>query len=83
MSVAPLPNPQTTRPGEGEHMSSATLSPVDELERARVEYLAVSRSGHLYASEAEHLRLEGQAWERLERALEVLRDADPAEHQPY
>lgn len=56
-------------------MSNATMSPEDELERARADYLAVSRGGHLYASEDEHLRAERDAWERLERALAAVRDA--------
>jgi len=40
-----------------------------ELERARDDYLAVSRGAHLYASPADHEEAERRAWERLELAL--------------
>ncbi len=40
-----------------------------ELERARNDYLAVSRGAHLYASPADHEEAERRAWERLEMAL--------------
>lgn len=58
-------------------MTNATLTrgAQGDLERARADYLAVSRSGHVYSSEAEHLRAERIAWERLERALAVVREA--------
>jgi hypothetical protein len=58
-------------------MSNATLSPEDELERARADYLAISRGSHLYSSEDEHLRAENDAWERLERALAAVKNAEP------
>lgn len=44
------------------------IDPVAELDRARSDYLAVSRGAHMYASPADHLRAEEMAWERLERA---------------
>lgn len=58
-------------------MTQATMTrpPRQELERARLDYLAVSRSGHLYTSDSEHLRAERVAWERLERALAAVRAA--------
>jgi hypothetical protein len=40
-----------------------------DLERARDDYLAVSRGAHLYASPADHEEAERRAWERLELAL--------------
>ena len=40
-----------------------------ELERARNDYLAVSRGAHLYASPGDHEEAERRAWERLELAL--------------
>lgn len=50
-------------------------TPEEELERARADYLSVSRGGHLYSSESDHLRAERLAWERLEGALAAVRDA--------
>ena len=41
---------------------------VADLERARSDYLAVSRGAHMYATPADHMRAEEMAWERLERA---------------
>ena len=38
------------------------------LERARSDYLAVSRGAHLYSSALEHERAEEIAWERLVEA---------------
>lgn len=52
--------------------------PQDELERARSDYLAVSRGAHLYA-EDDHATAESRAWERLERALMAVQ-AVQAEH---
>jgi len=46
-----------------------TQSVTGELERARDDYLAVSRGAHLYASPADHEEAERRAWERLELAL--------------
>jgi hypothetical protein len=40
-----------------------------ELERARDDYLAVSRGAHLYSSPGDHEEAERRAWERLELAL--------------
>lgn len=63
-------------------MPTTAHSPIDEFERARADYLAVSRSGHLYASQDEHSRLEAEAWERLERAHAALEDGAEADCQP-
>ena len=41
----------------------------EELERARSDYLAVSRGAHLFATTADHAEAEERAWERLEQAL--------------
>lgn len=41
----------------------------EELDRARDDYLAVSRGAHLYSSPADHEAAERRAWERLEEAL--------------
>lgn len=54
-------------------------SPQDELERARSDYLAVSRGAHLYATEADHMEAEHRAWERLERALMGVQGAERAQ----
>ena len=40
-----------------------------ELERARADYLAVSRCADLYASTEDYEQAERAAWERLESAL--------------
>lgn len=48
--------------------TARTTTADGELDRARSDYLAVSRSAHLYASTADHLRAEERAWERLQRA---------------
>lgn len=48
------------------------LSPLtveEELDRARDDYLAVSRGAHLYASPQDHEEAERRAWDRLEAAL--------------
>jgi|GEM_PF-4034569 len=42
--------------------------PFAELERARSDYLAVSRGAGMYASDDDHRRAEERAWDRLERA---------------
>lgn len=44
--------------------------PQAALERARSDYLAVSRGAHLYSSPREHERAEELAWERLVNAQE-------------
>lgn len=44
-----------------------------ELDRARSDYLAVSRNAHMYATEADHAEAERRAWERLEHALEGMK----------
>ncbi len=44
------------------------IDPVADLERARSDYLAVSRGAHMYATQADHMRAEEMAWERLEKA---------------
>lgn len=49
-------------------MSVETLDPHAEYERARSDYLAVSRGAGMYASEDDHRRAEERAWDRLERA---------------
>ncbi len=53
-------------------------SPDEELERAMADYLRVSRGGHLYASEDEHLRAEQAAWDRLVAARELAETAGAA-----
>jgi hypothetical protein len=58
--------------------SSAT-SAERELDRARSDYLAVSRGAHLYATEDDHAEAERRAWERLERALMTVQ-AERAKH---
>lgn len=40
-----------------------------DVERARADYLAVSRCAHLYASIDDYERAEAAAWERLEDAI--------------
>lgn len=57
------------------HIQSAQ----EELDRARSDYLAVSRGAHLYATEIDHAEAESRAWERLERALMGVQ-AETAEH---
>jgi len=48
----------------------------DDLDRARSDYLAVSRGSHLYASPADHEAAETRAWERLELALAAVQAAE-------
>jgi hypothetical protein len=48
----------------------------DDLDRARSDYLAVSRGAHLYASPADHEAAETRAWERLELALAAVQAAE-------
>lgn len=58
------------------------LSPLtasEELERARDDYLAVSRGAHLYASPLDHEEAERRAWERLELALAAVADETEVE----
>jgi hypothetical protein len=45
-------------------------SPQAEVERARSDYLAVSRCAHLYASPEDYDAAERSAWERLRSALD-------------
>lgn len=47
--------------------TAATLQA--DVERARADYLAVSRNAHLYASAEEYERAEAAAWERLDAAI--------------
>lgn len=48
----------------------ATLEDLErERERARSDYLAVSRGAALFASPDEHARAEVRAWERLSEAI--------------
>ena len=49
--------------------NTTTHSVTAELERARTDYLAVSRGAHLYSSPMDHEEAERRAWERLELAL--------------
>lgn len=44
-------------------------NPQAEVERARSDYLAVSRCAHLYASADDYDAAERSAWERLQAAL--------------
>jgi hypothetical protein len=58
------------------------LSPLtasEELERARDDYLAVSRGAHLYASPQDHEEAERRAWERLELALAAVAEESEVE----
>lgn len=57
----------------------SSMTPTEELERARDDYLAVSRGAHLYSSPQDHEEAERRAWERLELALAAV--ADEAEHE--
>lgn len=50
----------------------------DEVERARSDYLAVSRNGSLYADPEARDRAEERAWERLQQALHALDEVDAA-----
>ena len=52
--------------------ASVILDPSQELERATSDYLAVSRSAHLYATTAEYERAELLAWERVIAAQQTL-----------
>jgi hypothetical protein len=47
--------------------TAATLQA--EVERARADYLAVSKNAHMYASTEEYERAEAAAWERMEAAI--------------
>jgi hypothetical protein len=51
-----------------------------ELDRARSDYLAVSRGAHLYGNDVAHADAESRAWERLERALMAVQAVESAEH---
>lgn len=51
-----------------------TGDPQAEFERARSDYLAVSRGASMYASPDDHRRAEERAWERLTRARERLEE---------
>jgi hypothetical protein len=46
--------------------STATQADVD---RARADYLAVSKNAHMYGSTEEYERAEAAAWERLEASI--------------
>lgn len=48
--------------------------PQAEFERARSDYLAVSRGASMYASPDDHRRAEERAWERLTQARERLEE---------
>lgn len=50
----------------------------DDLDRARSDYLAVSRNSHLYSSPKDHEEAEARAWERLEMALAAVQAAEAA-----
>ncbi|MFN8110601.1 MAG: hypothetical protein U0Y82_12275 [Thermoleophilia bacterium] len=52
--------------------TQTAVDPAAELERARSDYLAVSRGAHMYASPDDHRRAEERAWERLERARRLV-----------
>lgn len=49
---------------------------IDDLDRARSDYLAVSRNAHLYSSPRDHEEAEARAWERLEIALAAVQAAE-------
>ena len=57
----------------------SSMTATEELERARDDYLAVSRGAHLYSSPLDHEEAERRAWERLELALAAV--ADEAERE--
>jgi hypothetical protein len=46
-----------------------SVNPQADVERARADYLAVSRCAHLYASGDDYERAEAAAWERLDDAI--------------
>ena len=51
-------------------MTAVAPPPVSpELERAKADYLAISRNAHLYASPEAHAQAEQAAWERLQNAV--------------
>lgn len=50
----------------------------EELERARSDYLAVSRNARLYSSAADHAEAEDRAWQRLEEALAAMAAVEEA-----
>lgn len=52
-----------------------------EVERARSDYLAVSRGAALYGDPDAHCRAEERAWDRLRSALDALAAAEP-QHAP-
>ncbi|MEW6582205.1 MAG: hypothetical protein AB1416_05540 [Actinomycetota bacterium] len=54
---------------ESHTATSPAPDPAAEVERARSDYLAVSRCAHLYASDEDYDQAERAAWERLEAAL--------------
>jgi hypothetical protein len=56
-------------------MTAVTLDPTQELERATSDYLAVSRSSHLYATTADYERAELRAWERVIAAQQAVADS--------
>jgi hypothetical protein len=57
----------------------SSMTAAEELDRARDDYLAVSRGAHLYASPQDHEEAERRAWERLELALAAV--AEEAERE--
>jgi hypothetical protein len=58
-------------------MTDTTMPSVAaELERARTDYLAVSRGAHLYSSPSDHEEAERRAWQRLELALAAAQQAE-------
>lgn len=50
-------------------MTAVAPSPVSELERAKTDYLAISRNAQLYSSPEAHAQAEQAAWERLQNAV--------------
>ena len=56
----------------GNAMLSADVATDDVRARATADYLAVSRSPHLYASPSAYEQAEHQAWERLMQAIDSL-----------
>lgn len=53
---------------------NATLNPIEALERATSDYLAVSRNAHLYATPALYADAESLAWDKLVQAQEDAQD---------
>ena len=68
--AATFVDPEVARVGLNEQEARAqgiafetSTYPIDDLDRARSDYLAVSRNAHLYSSPRDHEEAEARAWE--------------------